>query len=99
MNARKIGDRIALAALGILALIGGLAAIAALGGTEDDIRGALLVFIAAVIYLAPSIVARQRHAPNAGSVVVVNVLLGWTVIGWVVALAMAYRDPRNPPAE
>jgi Superinfection immunity protein len=31
--------------------------------------------------------------PNTGSVVVVNVLLGWTIVGWVVALAIALRDP------
>jgi len=94
MNARKLADRIAIAAVCALAGIAALAAFAALGGTADDIRSAIVVFIAAVIYLAPSIVARQRHAPNTASVAVVNVFLGWTVIGWAVALAMAYRDPK-----
>ena len=27
-----------------------------------------------------------------GSIAVINILLGWTVIGWVVALAMAVAD-------
>jgi hypothetical protein len=30
--------------------------------------------------------------PNLGSVAVINTFLGWTFIGWVVALAMAARS-------
>jgi Superinfection immunity protein len=45
-----------------------------------------------VLYFVPSLVARSRSTPNLGSVVVVNLFLGWTVIGWVVALAMASRS-------
>ena len=50
-------------------------------------------------YWTPAIVAWIRHVPNKGSVTVVNVFLGWTVIGWIVALAMACRSiPRDNPA-
>jgi Superinfection immunity protein len=31
-----------------------------------------------------------------GSVGVINGLLGWTIIGWIVALAMAYRSRPTP---
>jgi hypothetical protein len=49
-------------------------------------------------YITPTLVALTRKVPNRGSVIVVNVLLGWTVIGWVVALAMACRSiPPAPP--
>ena len=40
-------------------------------------------------YLIPSIVAAVRDHHQFGSIIVVNVLLGWTFIGWAVALAMA----------
>jgi hypothetical protein len=40
----------------------------------------------------PTIVAYRRHVPNRGAVVVINAFLGWTLIGWVVALAMACRS-------
>lgn len=43
-------------------------------------------------YLAPAIVALIRRAPNTASIIAVNVLLGWSLIGWVVALAMALRS-------
>lgn len=51
----------------------------------------LIVFWFAV-YMVPTIVAAIRKVPNMGSVVVINVLLGWTLVGWVVALAMAVRS-------
>jgi hypothetical protein len=49
------------------------------------------VLIAAV-YVVPSVVAWDRKVANAGSVYVVNLLLGWSFVGWVVALAMAVRS-------
>lgn len=49
------------------------------------------VLVVLILYFAPSIVGAGRHVPNIGSIVVINVFLGWTVIGWVVALAMAAR--------
>jgi len=40
-------------------------------------------------YLLPTIVALARKKRNLLAIVLVNVLLGWTVIGWVVALVWA----------
>jgi hypothetical protein len=51
------------------------------------------------LYFAPTIVAMCRRVTNTGSVVVVNLFLGWTLIGWVVALAMACRTERMEPIE
>lgn len=90
----RIATRIGTIALCALGVIGALAAFAALGGTKGGLDGILGIIVGALIYLFPVLAARQRHAPNLGSVAVVNVLLGWTVIGWIVALAMALRDPR-----
>ena len=52
----------------------------------------VLFLIAFVCYWIPTIVAAVRHVPNMASVVVINFFLGWTFIGWVVALAMAVRS-------
>lgn len=52
--------------------------------------GSVAVFL--VIYLLPSIIAFVRRVPTRISAVVVNLLLGWTLIGWVIALAMASRS-------
>lgn len=49
------------------------------------------LIIVVLLYFVPSIVAASRKVSNAGSVFVINLLLGWTMIGWVVALAMAVK--------
>jgi RNA polymerase subunit RPABC4/transcription elongation factor Spt4 len=49
----------------------------------------ILIFIG--IYFIPTIVAITRKVTNTGSVFVINFLLGWTLIGWAVALAMAVK--------
>ena len=55
--------------------------------------GALIVLLVGVsLYFVPTIVGVIRKVPNVGSVVVINLFLGWTLIGWVVALAMAARS-------
>ncbi|WP_285564941.1 MULTISPECIES: superinfection immunity protein [unclassified Streptomyces] len=43
-------------------------------------------------YFVPAFVAFSRGVPNKGSVFVINLFLGWTVVGWIVALAMAARS-------
>jgi hypothetical protein len=54
-----------------------------------DALGLVFLGVAILFYFVPSIVAGSRHTVNAGGVFVVNLLLGWTFIGWVIALAMA----------
>jgi hypothetical protein len=43
------------------------------------------------LYFLPTIVAVVRKVANQGSVAVINCFLGWTLVGWVVALSMACR--------
>lgn len=59
------------------------------------ILGIVLVLAALVMYWLPTIIAAIRHVPHIGSVAVVDAFLGWTVIGWVVALSMACRSRRT----
>ncbi len=49
-----------------------------------------------MLYCAPWITGARRHVPNVAAVAMINVFLGWTMIGWLVALAMACRDPGAP---
>ena len=54
---------------------------------DSDVVGALmLLFIGAVIYFLPAINARSRKHPNANSILLLDLFLGWTLIGWVAAL-------------
>jgi hypothetical protein len=55
-----------------------------------------VVLLCIAIYLTPTWIAMYRKVVNVGSVFVINLLLGWTLIGWAIALAMAART--NPPS-
>src|SRR5260370_7854398 len=59
--------------------------------------GALLLL---ALYILPGIIATSRHTKNAGPTWIINLFLGWTFVGWVVALAMAYGEkaPRTEMA-
>ena len=45
-----------------------------------------------VLYFLPSIVAFARSKRDAVSIFVLNLLLGWTAIGWVIALVWALKQ-------
>ncbi|MFA7249364.1 MAG: superinfection immunity protein [Dehalococcoidia bacterium] len=47
-----------------------------------------------VYYLLPVIVATRQHRLTV-PIALVNVFLGWTLVGWIVALAMATRPARG----
>ncbi|MBN9589874.1 MAG: hypothetical protein BGN85_06205 [Alphaproteobacteria bacterium 64-11] len=54
----------------------------------------LLVLFA--IYWLPTIVAIARQTNSALGVAVLNFFLGWTVIGWIVALMWALAASSGP---
>ena len=56
---------------------------------ELNILG-LIFLILFVLYLLPTVVALKRDHPSKGGIIVLNILLGWTFIGWVVSLAWAF---------
>ena len=65
---------------------------------QGVLRSLVFIGFVGLVYLVPTIVAGVRKVPNAGSVIVLNVLLGWTLIGWVVALFMALQAAGKPPS-
>ena len=60
------------------------------GGDPAAARDIQVVLIAALLiggYFLPTILGRKKA--NSGAIFVLNLLLGWTVIGWVAALVWA----------
>jgi hypothetical protein len=49
------------------------------------------------IHFLPTIIAAVRRVRNLGWIFTVNIFLGWTLVGWVVALIWALRDAPNYP--
>jgi hypothetical protein len=58
--------------------------------------GLVLLLIWAAMYFAPTIVAFNRNRHNKGAICALNVFLGWTVVGWVVALVWALSSSQPP---
>ncbi|MGF6773502.1 uncharacterized protein involved in cysteine biosynthesis [Paraburkholderia sp. GAS199] len=50
---------------------------------------------ALLVYLAPAMIADARERKDAFVVTLVNILLGWTVIGWFAALFWARHPVSN----
>jgi hypothetical protein len=55
---------------------------------------ALLLLLFAPYFL-PSLIAGIRHHHNTGAVFVLNLLLGWTLVGWVAAMVWAHTRVRQ----
>ena len=53
---------------------------------EIDMEMFVLLVILAVVYFAPTIIAVRGDHKNQGAIAVLNLLLGWTFLGWVAAM-------------
>jgi len=53
---------------------------------------AVFALLGCAMYLLPTLIASARHVPNVGTIAVVNIFLGWSFIGWVLALAWACKS-------
>jgi hypothetical protein len=53
--------------------------------------------VAPWLYLFPTYEAWLRNSKNLTSIALVNILLGWSIVGWVVAMVWAIKEP--PPLD
>jgi hypothetical protein len=83
-------------ALAVFALLSAVLAGApsSVGKIAALITGLVLVGFLFWFYFLPALIARERSHPNVEAIFAINLLLGWTLVGWVVALAWAL--PRAP---
>lgn len=52
----------------------------------------------AAVYFIPIFVAVFRRHRNGLAIGMLNILLGWTVLGWILALVWAFTSNIEPPA-
>ena len=49
--------------------------------------GEIIVFVLLFgVYFFPALIASRRKHHNQGAIFLLNLLLGWTVLGWLIAL-------------
>jgi hypothetical protein len=46
-----------------------------------------------LLYMLPTYEAWKNEHPNLAAIALVDLFLGWTVLGWVVAIVWAFRKP------
>jgi Superinfection immunity protein/Short C-terminal domain len=64
-------------------------------GFLGSLTGGVLLIITC-FYFFPTIIALGRGKSNAGAILVLNLFLGWTFIGWIVALVWAISSDAQP---
>jgi hypothetical protein len=54
----------------------------------------MFVLFATLLYFLPSVIAHNKR--DFGGILVVNLLFGWTIIGWIIALIWACAAETKP---
>jgi RsiW-degrading membrane proteinase PrsW (M82 family) len=64
----------------------------------------IALFCVLAFYFLPTIIAIKRKSPHTTAVVILNLFLGVTLLGWIIALVLASKQPQpvvivynNPP--
>jgi len=56
----------------------------------------LLTAIVIAVYFLPTIFAIRRRHRNGTAILALNLLLGWTILGWVAALVWSLTNDPQP---
>jgi cell shape-determining protein MreD len=59
----------------------------------EIVIGVAALFLVLYIYFLPTITAIKRNSPHKTAVIILNVLFGFTLVGWVFALVLASKQP------
>lgn len=58
--------------------------------TDNELNGILSIIFFFLIYILPTTIALLRNHPNTAPIAIVNLFLGWTILGYIAALAWAF---------
>ncbi len=53
---------------------------------------AFVIILLLLLYLFPAFIAATRKHKNAGAIFLLNLLLGWTFLGWVLSLVWSFTS-------
>ena len=53
---------------------------------NETVARVIGIVSAALIYFVPAIIAKRRHIENLEAIFLVNLVFGWTILGWIGAL-------------
>ncbi|PNO46568.1 superinfection immunity protein [Klebsiella michiganensis] len=53
----------------------------------------IVLIFAIIIYVLPGVIASSREHKNATAIWVLNIVLGWSFLGWIAALVWSFTNP------
>ena len=56
------------------------------------ISAGVFIFIGLFVYFIPMMVAMNKNKKQTDAITLLNILVGWTLIGWLVALIWAITN-------
>jgi len=54
--------------------------------------GLIILLVVGLIYFLPTLVAYNKKRKNKLAILVVNTFLGWTFLGWIIALVWCVKE-------
>lgn len=63
-------------------------------GTADPFYFLLIGLLGLFINFLPSFIAFSRNHPNQVAILILNILFGWTGLGWIILLIWALSNRR-----
>ena len=67
-------------------------------GIFGAIPGIIIMFGMIILYFLPSIIGARNHKKNQNAIILLNLFLGWSGIGWIIALIWAVMvDDKDEP--
>jgi hypothetical protein len=57
----------------------------------------IMFVVGGAMYVLPTLLAWKRESSRRWKITAINLLLGWTIIGWIVALVLTYAYEPPPP--
>lgn len=55
----------------------------------DNTVFVILLLLCLIIYMLPTLIAYARDVPSRQTITVVNIIFGWTLIGWFICFLWA----------
>jgi hypothetical protein len=62
-------------------------------------KGAVLLVVLALLYVLPTLLAWVRRSRRRWRITAINLLLGWTIVGWIAAAIMTFAYEPPPEGE
>ena len=61
----------------------------------DPSAGIIILLVLFTVYFLPSVCDIRRHCRGRGAIFFLNLILGWTLVGWVVTFIWANAAPKE----